>query len=96
MPRELTKEQRQTKVSWCDEILVTFDYGTSKLLYEVGTGDTKWIYRSDSQNRRQTTVWVFKNEAPPTKVKPSRSNGKKMVATFCFTKSGYLVSVNLK
>jgi [histone H3]-lysine36 N-dimethyltransferase SETMAR len=95
VPHELTEDQMKQRVSWCQEMLQKFASGTSKQLYDVVTGDETWIYQFDPQTKRQSSVWVFENEEPPTKVKRPRSVGKRMVATF-FSKTGHVATVTLE
>ena len=61
----------------------------------IVAGDETWIYQFDPTTKRQTSVWVFLDEQPPTKVKRQRSVGKKMVASF-FSTSGHLATVVLE
>ncbi len=49
---------------------------------EIVTGDETWIYSYDPETKQQSTVWVFEDELPPTKVTKSKSAGKQMVAVF--------------
>lgn len=43
-------------------MLVKFDSGTSKGLYEVATGDEIWIYQFGLQTKRQSSIWLFEKE----------------------------------
>ena len=69
--------------------------GDSRRVSDTVTGDKTWIYQFDPETKRQSSVWVFPDEQPPTKFKRQRSVGKKMVATF-FSTSGHLATVVLE
>ena len=84
-----------TGVEWCTEILKRFNNGDSRRVSDIVTGDETWIYPVDPETKRQSSVWIFPDEQPPTKVKRQRSFGKKMVATF-FSTSSHLATVVLE
>ena len=94
VPHSLTEAQKDARVDWCHFMLEKFDGGRSKDTYNIVTGDETWVYHYDPETKRQSSVWCFPDEAPPTKVRRSRSSGKKMVASF-FTKRGHLTTVPL-
>ena len=75
-------------------MLDKFDGGRSNLVSNIITGDETWIYRYDPETKQQSTVWVFDDEEPPTKVVKSRSVGKQMVAVF-FRCSGIIATIPL-
>ncbi|CAH1987575.1 unnamed protein product [Acanthoscelides obtectus] len=78
----LTEEQKAARVNWCQKTLERFNSGNSKNVYSIVSGDESWIYCYESENKRQSAVWVFQGEEKPTKVIRSRSVSEKMVATF--------------
>lgn len=91
VPHHLTEQQKQVRVDWCRFMLRKFNNGASKQVDMIVTGDETWIYDYDPETKQQSSVWLFPGETPPTKVRRSRSVGKRMVAVF-FRKSG-LVAV---
>lgn len=95
VPHHLSEGQKCTRVEWCTEMLKKFNNGDSRRVSDIVTGDETWIYQFDPETKRQSSVWVFPDEQPPTKVKRQRSVGKKMVATF-FSTSGHLATVVLE
>lgn len=95
VPYTLTESQKRIHVEWCEEMLKRFERGNSRRVSDIVTGDETWIYQFDPENKRQSTVWIFPDEHPPTKVKRPRSVGKKMVATF-FSKSGHVTTLPLE
>jgi [histone H3]-lysine36 N-dimethyltransferase SETMAR len=94
VPHNLTSAQKDARVKWCKEMLRKYNKGSSKAVYDICTGDESWIYNYDPETKQQSTVWVFQNEAKPTKVVRSRSVLKKMVASF-FKITGHVATVAL-
>ena len=95
VPHNLSEEQKRVRINWCREMLERFNKGDSRRIFDIVTGDESWIYQYDPETKRQSTVWVFPDDAPPVKVKRGRSVGKKMVASF-FSASGHVVTVPLE
>ena len=94
VPHSLTDEQKAARVEWCHFMLEKFNKGANRDTYNIVTGDESWIYHYDPKTKRQSAVWCFQDDQAPTKVRRSRSSGKKMVASF-FTKKGHLATVTL-
>lgn len=94
VPHSLTAEQKEARVTWCKDMLRKFDQGEGRSIFNIITGDESWIYQYDPPTKRQSTIWVFPDDEPPTKVKRGRSVGKKMVATF-FSASGHVATISL-
>lgn len=94
IPHLLTDAQKQNRVDWCKAMIAKYDSGASKAVYNIVTGDESWIYEYDPETKNQSTVWVFQDEPPPTKVARSRSVGKQMVACF-FSITGHVATVPL-
>jgi [histone H3]-lysine36 N-dimethyltransferase SETMAR len=95
IPHNLTEAQKKARVKWSKEMLKKYDHGRFKAVYDIVTGDESWIYCYEPESKRQSSEWVFPDEPNPTKVKRSRSAGKKMIASF-FKKIGPVVSVALE
>jgi [histone H3]-lysine36 N-dimethyltransferase SETMAR len=94
VPHLLTADQKQARIDWCHFMIKKFDEGRSKRVNEIVTGDETWIYSYDPETKQQSTVWVFEEEPPPTKVVRDRSTSKQMVAVF-FRRQGSLATVPL-
>jgi [histone H3]-lysine36 N-dimethyltransferase SETMAR len=95
IPHNLTKGQKEARVKWCQETLKRFNSGSSNLVYDIVSGDESWIYSYEPETKQQSTVWVFQDEAKPTKVVRSRSVSKKMIACFV-SKTGHVASIPLE
>ena len=74
-------------------MLDKFNGGKSKNIFNIVTGDESWIYQYDPEMKRKSLLWVYSGEDPPTKVRKSRSVGKKMICCF-FSTSVHIVTVN--
>lgn len=81
-------------MNWCEEMSAKYHSGTSKNVYDIVTGDESWIYAYDPETKQQSTVWVFPDEANPTKVTRARSTSKQMVSCF-FGKTGHVATLPL-
>lgn len=95
IPHLLSNDQKRTRVKWCREMLKKFRNGRSKRVSEIVTGDETWIYTYDPETKQQSTVWVFGNEPPPTKVVRDKSVSKQMVAVF-FRRQGPVAVVPVR
>nr|XP_012227307.1 PREDICTED: uncharacterized protein LOC105675080 [Linepithema humile] len=95
IPHNLTQAQKKARVDWCKKMLKKFDRGQAKSVYDIVTGDESWIYCYESESKRQSAQWVFKDEEKPTKVKRGRNSGKKIVAAF-FERTDHVVTVPLE
>lgn len=91
IPHLLTSEQKSARVDWCRFMLQKYEEGHSRRVSDIVTGDETWLYNYEPETKTQSTVWVFDEELPPTKVVRSRSTAKRMLAVF-FRRSG-LVSI---
>ncbi|GFS31644.1 hypothetical protein NPIL_506921 [Nephila pilipes] len=95
IPHNLTNAQKKARVDWCKEMLEKYIQGTSKAVYNIYTGDESWIYAYEPETKQQSTVWVFQDEAKPTKVVRGRSTSKQMIACF-FGINGHVATVALE
>ena len=96
IPHNLSIAQKKTRVDWSKEILQKYDRSVSKHVYDVVAGDKSWIYAYEPESKQQSTVWIFQNEANPTKVACARSTSKQMIACFCFGKIAHVAIVPLE
>ena len=82
IPHNLTCDQKKVRINWCKEMLGKYNFGASKAVYNIYTGDECWIYAYEPETKQQSTVWVFQSEPNPTKVVRVRSTAKQIVACF--------------
>jgi len=57
VPKELTKEQKQRRVTTCQDLLERQD----DILGHVITGDETWVYQYDPETKRQSAQWKTAN-----------------------------------
>lgn len=95
IPHNLTSDQKEARVNWCKEMMAKFNHGSSKQVFDIVTGDESWIYSYEPETKQQSTVWVFQDEANPTKVVRARSTSKQMVACF-FKITGHVATIPLQ
>ena len=95
VPHCLTDDQKRFRIEFCRRTLKRFEGGRSRRVFDIVTIDESWFYHFDPETKQQSTVWISKNEARPTKVRRSRSAGKRMVAIF-FMKSGLIKPIPLE
>lgn len=92
VPHLLSQDQKNRRVTWCEEMLFRYQHGESRQLRNLITGDETWVYCYDPESKQQSSQWTVKGQPPPTKVVKSRSVVKKMVATF-FMMHGHVSTV---
>jgi histone-lysine N-methyltransferase SETMAR len=95
VPHELTKQQKESRVEFCREMLKKFKNGDSPTVWDIVTGDETWIRQRDPLSVNQRRVWCYGDEEPKPQVRPSAWVGKQMVATF-FCKGGHVATVPLE
>jgi len=72
VPKELTEEQKQRRVTICQDLLERQD----DILGCVITGDETWNYQYDPETKRQTAQWKTANSPRPKKFHRSKSRVK--------------------
>jgi len=70
-PKELTEEQKQRRVTMCQDLLE----GQDDILGCVITGDEIWVYQYDSETKLQSAHWKTANSLQPKKsVSPNQES----------------------
>ena len=77
VPKELTEERKQRRVTICQDLLVRQD----DILGHVITGDETWVYQYDPEMKRQSAQWNTGNSPRPKKFRQSKSRVKTMLLT---------------
>jgi len=80
VPKELTEEQKQRRVTICQDLLERQD----DILGRVITGDETWVYQYDPEMKRQSAQWKTANSPQPKKFRWSKSRVKTMLLTFFY------------
>ena len=73
VPKELTEEQKQRRVTICQDLLERQD----DILGRVITGDETWVYQYDPERKQQSAQWKTANSPRPKKFHQSKSRVKK-------------------
>ena len=81
VPRLLTEEQKQNRVTVSQELLDRSNT-YENFLRNVITGDETWVYGYDVETKVQSSQWVGKSSPRPKKARQSRSNVKVMLIVF--------------
>jgi len=61
VPKELTEEQKQKRVTICQDLLERQD----DILGPVITDDETWVYQYDPETKRQNAQWENANSSRP-------------------------------
>jgi len=64
VPQELTEEQKQRRVTICQDLLERLD----DILDHVITGDETWVYQYNPEMKRQSAQWKTANSPRPKKI----------------------------
>jgi len=80
VPKELNEEQKQRRVTICQERLERQD----GILGRVSTGDETWVYQYEPETKRQIAQWKTANSSLPKMFRQSKSRVKRMLLTFLY------------
>ena len=78
VPKELTEEQKQRRVTICQDLLES----QGDILGRVIRGDGKWVYQYDPEPKRQSEQWKTPNSPRPKRFLRSKSRVKTMLLNF--------------
>jgi len=80
VPKELTEEQKQRRVTICQDLLERQD----DILGCVITGNETWVYQYNPEMKRQSAQWKTANSPRSKKFRQSKSRAKTMLPTFFY------------
>jgi hypothetical protein len=80
-PHSLTPEQRENRVTSCQDIIAMAD-ADKKIFNKIITGDETWCFTYDPEKKRQSSEWVGETSPRPKKLKIQRSRVKNMLIIF--------------
>ena len=78
VPKELTEEQKQRRVTICQDLLERQD----DILGRVITGDETWVYQYDPETKRQSAQWKTANSPQPKKIASVQIKSQNNVGDF--------------
>jgi hypothetical protein len=82
----LTPEQREGRVTSCQDIIAMVD-ADKNLFNTITTGDETWCFACDPETNRQSSDWVGETLPRPKKLKFQKSRNKTMLITFSTLKA---------
>jgi hypothetical protein len=80
VPHPLTPEQRDDRVTSCQDIIVTGD--ADNFCNKIIMGDETWCFAYNPKTKRQISEWVGETSPQPKKLKFQRSCIKTMFINF--------------
>ena len=92
VPRLLTEEQKQNRVTVSQELLDRLNTDEN-FLKNVITVDETWVYGYDVETKVQSSQWVGKSSPRPKKTCQSRSNVKVMLIVFFIGRVLFIMSL---
>jgi len=81
VPRNLTEQQRDARVSVFAELLEQVE-ADPELIERVITGDECWFFQYDPETKRQSLEWSLKGSPRPKKTRMSKSKVQRMLVCF--------------
>jgi len=67
VPHSLTPEQREYRVTTCQDIIAMAD-ANKKIFNKIVTGSETWCFAYDSKTKRQSSEWVGEMSPGPKKL----------------------------
>jgi len=86
VPHFLTPEQRDDRVTSCQDIIVMVD-ADKNFFNKIITGDETWCFACDPKTKQQSSEWVIETSSRPKKLKFQRSCIKTMLIIFSTLKA---------
>jgi len=81
VPHSLTPEQREDRVTSCQDIIAMAD-ADKNFFNKIFTGDETWCFPYDPETKRQSSEWVGETSPRPKKLKFQGSRIKSMLINF--------------
>ena len=81
MPRLLTGEQKDDRVSICTDLRDRAQ-NNAKFISSVITGDKRWVYGYDPETKQMSSQWNTASSPRPKKAQQVKSNVKTMLNAF--------------
>jgi hypothetical protein len=78
VPHSLTPEQKEDRVTSCQDIIAMAD-ADKNFFNKIITGDETWCFACDPETKRQSSEWVGETSPRPKKLKFRKSRIKTML-----------------
>lgn len=82
VPRMLTQENKDNRLSVSQELLSQYEVEGDSFLDRIVTGDETWCHHYEPESKRQSMEWHHSGSPPKTKFKRQPSAGKVMCTIF--------------
>ena len=82
VPRNLSPEQKQIRMSSCQENLTRWKHNPQDFMARIITVDETWVYHFDPETKKQSMQWKRPGSPVPRKFRVNRSAGKVMATVF--------------
>jgi hypothetical protein len=69
VPHSLTPEQKEDRVTSCQDIIAMANAEKKNIFNKIITGDEIWCFAYDPETKRQSPEWVGETTRPPKKLK---------------------------
>ena len=89
VPKELTAEQKQRRVTICQDLLERQD----DILGHVVTGDETWVYQYEPETKQQIAQWKTANSSRAEIFRRSKSRVKTMLLTFLISEGLFIMNL---
>ena len=89
VPKELTEEQKQRRVTICQDLLERQD----DILGHVVTGDETWVYQYEPETKQQIAQWKTANSSRAKIFRRSKSRVKTMLLTFLISEGLFIMNL---
>jgi len=87
VPKDLTEEQKQRRVTICQDLSERQD----EVLGRVITGDETWVNQYDPETKRQSAQWKTANSPRPKKIPSVQIKSQKYVPHFLLMSQGLFI-----
>ena len=82
VPKMLTEQHKQARVSACQQLLDRFSAEGETFLERIVTGDETWVHHYTPETKRSSMQWKHVTSPSPRKFRVQRSAGKVMATVF--------------
>jgi [histone H3]-lysine36 N-dimethyltransferase SETMAR len=90
VPRQLTPDNRETRMNICSDLFERFDKEGDVFLRHIITADETWLHQFEPETKKQSMQWRHVTSPPPRKFSVAQSV-KKVMGTVFWDASGVLL-----
>src|SRR3954470_21185983 len=92
VPKMLTEQHKQARVSAYQQLLDRFSAEGQTFLERIVTGDETWVHHYTPETKRSSMQWKHVTSPSPRKFRVQRSAGKVIATVFCDIKGVLLLA----